>query len=334
MSDLPNAISAWLSPSQAPMLRRVGELLQLPIVRAGSPDLGQSHAVANDLLAQPATDLRQLLVDPQARVVLILAAGSFGTDPASADASILAAAASRGVRVLSLDPIPASALDLASPEWQAPGATAAFRPLSLFRHSPTVRDALDLLPDLGPIRLAHAELLASPDETSLGSRLFDGIELLLSLMGDPDTIDASPVPPSGLPISTPDSLRKLAGGLSAHLRWTDGRAATLTTSNHAGGWRRRVLLIADKGRLTVDDVGIEWRDISGSLRESPSERTPHTSAAHCIAHAVARALEPGSPADPPIHLAPVLCAAQAAMLSARTRQTESLANISRILAGH
>jgi hypothetical protein len=333
MSDLPHAISAWLSPGQAPMLRRVGELLHLPIVRAGSPDLGQSHAVANDLLASPSTDLRQLLVDPQARVVLILAAGAFGTDPASADASILAAAAARGVRVLSLDPMPASALDLASPEWQAPGAAAAFKPLALFRHAPTVRDAFELLPDLGPIRLAHAELLASPDESSLGSRLFDGVDLLLSLMADPDTIDAAPVPPSGLPISTPDSLRKLAGGLSVHLRWTDGRAATITASNHAGGWRRRVVLIADQGRLTIDDAGIEWRDASGSLREAPHDRTPHTSAAHCIAHAVARVLEPGAPPDPPIPLASILCTAQAAMLSARTRQTESLASINRILAG-
>lgn len=313
---------------------------------AGSPIRGHSNAVATELQTKPLDDLRAMLASAEADLVLIGDPGGFGTGANQDDAGAVQAARARAVKVATMEPIPGAALDLVSGGWQSSSgglsAADAIRFCPLARLAGPFREATEVLQNFGHIRTVAVEAWCSPRDGSLGARLYSGLELILGLLGEPESVDAAYVFPGhgqGVHALPGESLRGLHGDLTANLRFADGRAASLVASDQGGRWNRTATLVGPTGRLRIFDDGFEWIGPDGAkldqsrpaARKRGSEpEVPHAVAA--IAESLTRMLDPGVPDPGPADHASILAAGQAALLSARTGQAESPATIKRMAA--
>jgi hypothetical protein len=344
MARMPN-IAVWLTPEQTPLIRRSAAAAELAIVAAGSPVRGQSGAVATALETSSIDDLRGLLMNTEAELILLAAPGAFGAGMQSDDVDALAAATGRGVQVATFEPIPATALDLSSAGWKSPRGKAspveALRFCPLTRLTSAFRNATEVLENFGHFRLMSIESWCRPEEGTLGGHIYAAMELVLSLMGEPETVDAAYVSPTqgtGVHMLPGESLRELRGDLSANLRFADGRAASFVASDQGGRWNRYVTLVGACGRLRIFDDGFEWLSPGGEKVDEarPAGRVrggpPADHAVAAISDAISRLLDPAIPDPGPTDHAAVLAMGQAALLSARTGQSESPATIRRMAA--
>jgi hypothetical protein len=338
-------IAVWLTPDQIPLLHQVAVSTSLSVVAAGSPLRGQSNAVAHALDTLAIDDLRAMLLSAEADLILIASAGTFGSGPRGDDVEAVLAAAQRGVQVATLEPVPATALDLAGSGWNTPAvrgkpAVEVIRQLPLMRTSRSLRSAADVLETFGPFRMLNLECWSRSHEATLGGQIYSAMDSVLGLMGEPETIDAayvSPIQGTGLHMLPGETLRDLHGDLSAVMRFADGRTASLVLSDQGARWNRSATLVGPSGRLRLFDDGFEWLSPRGEkvdhARPESSQRgmPPSDHALAALADAITRMLDGSSPeraADP----AAVLAMGQAALLSARTGQPESPATIRRMAA--
>lgn len=371
----------WLTPEQVPLFRAVAAEAGLDIIAAGSPDPTQSTEVAAALGAPPIDNLRTALATTKAALAIIAEPGSFAaqasarSDSSDADdAAVLHEARDRGVRVLSLEPLPASVLQLDEPSLTTPdtegagiilgqsavsaaatsasgtpGEWAMFCPLA--RLSRSVRDAAELIAQLGAVRVVSVESLAGAGQGSLGARLYDACEAVVWLLGLPDRVDGAFAPPPtpqararGVHVLPGENLRGLDGDMTVNMRFADGRAASILASNRAGRWMRTLTLLGENGRLRIFDDGFAWyapdgrlidssRDAAaprGRARGSESQPEALALAARAIADQITRLLDPHIPPDQPTDGLSVLATTGAALLSARTGEGESPATILRM----
>lgn len=228
------------------------------------------------------------------------------------------------------------------------------RATPLFRLSRAMRDASDVLDQFGHVRTLVVEGWCGPGQGSLGSRLFDAIDCVVSLLGTPEQIDASyvwPVRGRGLHQAAGETLRGLSGDLTANLRFADGRAATLALSDRASRWSRSITLIGDGGRLHVTDDapqgigtgtgGFTWLSADGASvdasrpgrRKRAQDDRPDEALVDAFADQLTRLLDHRTPAPSPTDYAAVLASAGAALLSARTGEAESSQTILRMVGG-
>lgn len=333
--DTARSVAVWLSPEQVGLLKEVAAAAELQVVAAGSPSRGHSGAVAAELGAKAHDDLRAMLGSIEAQLIVIAAPEGFGSSSNPDDADAIRAAAARGVKVAALEPIPAAALDLAG-SWTA---GEPHRPVDAIRFCPLARlarpfrDAADVIEQFGHVRMMSVESWCIPAEGSLGSRLYSALELVLAVLGEPETIDATYVAPShgtGVHVLPGETLRGLQGDLTANLRFADGRAAAVVTSNQGGRWNRTATLVGQAGRLRIFDDGFEWISPEGKKldesRRMRRERADGTQPSHPVAalvDAFTRLLDPAIPDPGPPDHATLLAMAQASLLSARTGQAES-----------
>jgi len=340
-------VAVWAQPNQAELVKQIASGAGLEIACAGSPLKGQSGAVAAALEVEQLADLRSALAERVADVVLIASAGDFGADPDRPDAELVTQASARGTRLLSLEPLPPSAILLQRGAWLEPEHA---RPLDLVRWCPAARHSFgfrqlpDALESFGRVRSMSVESLGAATDGTLGARLVCAIELVLWMIGVPEGIDASFVGPgtSGVHAVPGETLRELSGTLTANLRFADGRSATLIASDHAGVWRRAATMVGETGSIRITDDGLEWHRADGTLqdRSRPKVDRPWGLQSHeVIAEAVSRSIDPaiagtvvGVPAGSnggtgPFDAVSALIVAQAALLSARTGQTESIETI-------
>lgn len=269
----------WLAPEQAGLVREVARIAGLEIVAAGSPARGHSQAVASELGARALDDLRAAVAQADAELFWILAPGTFGTGQGPEDAAAIGAASSRGVKITTLEPIPGAALDLVAGGWASPGVVPrpvdAVRFCPLARLSKSFREAADLLETFGPVRTLAVEAWCASRHGSLGARLFSALELVHSLMGEPETIDAAYVGPGfarGVHAVPGESLRDLRGDMTANLRFADGRAACIVASDQGGRWSRGATFLGAGGRIRVTDAGLEWIGPDGAVVEQGALR--------------------------------------------------------------
>lgn len=349
-------IIAFLDPAQVPLIRAVAAAVDVELVGAGSPVKGQSGGVAAELACPAVDDLRSVLTDGACDAVLVASPGDFGAAEGSAgvDARAVQAAYARGVGVASLEPLPASALDVRG-VWNdsQAGLVAAAVPrfVGLPRRLRAFRDAAEPLEQFGPARFLVVESLARPEEGSLAARMMAACHTVVSLMGEPEVVDAAYVSTAaGGRIAPADTLVSLRGDLTAMMRFSDGRAAAIAASSQGARWGFGATLLGPEGRIRVHHMGFSWRAADGSLRdelrldearESPAYASnPHEeglfgvlrepsapSASHqpavdALSESLSRILDPDIPDEGPIELETVLCVMQAAMLSARTGQPE------------
>lgn len=349
----------WIEPSQAALAARVCELSGLRVVAAGSPrssvrSEGRAGEDAGKVFqsAEPVHDLRHALATTSAKVVLLWTPfgedGDRGPDQSSVldDHAALSGAHARGLTLLALDPSPAS-LD-------AYGAGAEFwrhepvRFMPLMRRSRAFVSAQEMLPAIGPLRTVFVAMRSAGGCGSLSARTFDAMSVIHTLLGEPESIDCSVVPPGiagGLHHAPSESFRRLRGDLSANLRFSGAKAASLALSDRAGHWLRGVTLVGDNGCIRLTDRGMEVTGPDGSTIEGETQPADPLAAAHAgaarleapapaveeiIAQQVARALDPRAPAPEPVDTVAVLSMCEAALLSARTGQNESPATIMRM----
>ncbi|MBL8758538.1 MAG: hypothetical protein JNK35_08925 [Phycisphaerae bacterium] len=352
----------WMRPEQVELVEAAASLGGLRIEAAGCAEAGRSLPLAERLGAKPLDDVRAALASTRARVFILASAEGLLGERAAEDAALLRECAERGTRVVSLEPVPASIVELAS---GAPGGSidgaedvawaretwARFVPRS--RGTRAMRDAADVLAQFGVVRSASIECLGAPAHGTLGARLLDAVDLVLGLMGEPEGVDASYTGAHGgqavhsLPGET---LRGLHGDVSAHLRLADGRACTILASNQAGRWERVVTLLGTGGRLRIYNDGFEWIGIGGERVDQsrarrggpardafkpPTARGAEIDAPSGFAAAVAEQISellrtgPSATGDA-MDASRALAVAQAALLSARTGEGESVSTIRRM----
>lgn len=181
----------WLRTEQVALARAAAAGAELEVALAGSPVRGQSGEVAAALGAAVHDDLRGAVAAGGVDLVLILAPGEFGS---AEDAAALLGATTRGVKVASMEPLPAQAIDLAGDAWRwrsagMPSAVPALLPR--MRTGRAWREAWEEGEGAGAARSASVVTLCGPAEGSLGARLADAMDLLLSVFGEPETIDAA-----------------------------------------------------------------------------------------------------------------------------------------------
>jgi hypothetical protein len=345
-TDAPTLL-AWLEPEQAEFVRAVVAAAGVRVALAGAEGPGRSAEVARALGAEPAGDLRAALASAAVDAVLLADPAAL-TDAGEAEA--LAACRERGVRVLSFEPRPAGLLEAREPGRRSEGPGLALGPgaadagaapegawaelVPLTRASRAVRDAADVVAQLGTLRLVSVQAWSGTGQGSLGARVYDALDLVVHLMGQPDGVDAAYVPAPGLADAAGGpTLRGIDGDLSANLRFAGGRAASVVASSRAGKWGRLITLVGERGRVRVFEDGLEWvgpdgrlidasRD-SSRIRGAAGAEDPAAPAVRAFADRLERLLDPRVPPEPPTSAALVLATAGAALLSARTGQSES-----------
>jgi predicted dehydrogenase len=382
-----HGIAVWLDLEQAPLLARVLALakheLGLELVALGTGLAGRGREVASALVAAGAADargahvfddLRSLLNSDNASAVVIAAPGALGAGTGDAgehverDRAMLLDARDRGVSVLSLEPIPGSAILLSAPRLTqsspaddagvvlGPGpAISGVEDLCTWASStPLMRRARalvrvrELLELFGRVEALGIECWGASGQGSLGARVHDAIDAAVWLMDVPDRIDASHVSMArarALHQTPGQSLRGLEGDLTANLRYADGRSATIIASSRAGRFSRSLTLLGERGRLRVYDDGLLWtgpdgrvldsvRD-PGRLRAPLGAERPMDDGSALLARLIVDdlALTRGGPAraEAPSNAAGVLATAGTALLSARTGESESPMTILRML---
>lgn len=365
MADLSaKSAAVWLDLNQVELVRAAMQGSGLVLVGAGCTQLGRAAEVAEALGTRPLEDLRGALTTSDADVVLLASCGDFGAAGEGAsgtrrgaagigadDLAVLADRRARGGVILTMEPMPASALQLSAPalaagEHAVEAGSAAVAPATgfgsgewvtvapLLRRAGVMRTASDVLSHLGQLHTVTAEFFAGPAEGSLGARLFDAIDLVTSLLGDAETVDAMYVWPGRGKIVHPvvgESLRDLAGVITANLRFPDGRAAAIACGDHSvgcGRWSRRVTLIGEAGRVSLTDAGFEFVSADGATVDRSEHRAVGLS--DLLREQLMAAVDPRSPAVPPTAWTRVLTTAGATLLSARTGEAESPETILRM----
>jgi len=321
---------AWLTPAQAGFVCDALAAARLELVGAGTPGQGRSSAAATALDVEPRDDLRTDLLEAEVDLILIASPGPFGADDAS-DLSAIAAASARGVRVVALEPIPADARMIGEPTHQI---TDSITMAPLFRYAPAVRAVREVLDQFGHVRSAALHTTCGARHVSLGALIFDTFDMLVALLGEPDSIDAAYVSTGqgdGIHALPGESLRNLGGELNAVVRYPDGRSAIIALSDQAGVWSRRAVLTGPAGQLTLHDDGFEWVRPDGSVADRTEIRATGDPAAHALGDALIRLLDPALGPQKPADVRTTLAMAQVALLSARTGQGESMSTILRML---
>lgn len=326
----------WLERAQedfALELLRATGLTPAVLGVADAPSRGRAETLAGAFPdAQHSTDPRQALTTADADVALFLTAG--GAREALDDAAVLAAISERGMKLATIEPTPASTMDLARFE-KALGPHEAVRVVPALTRATVFTHALDLLAQVGPVRTLSVSTRCARGQGTLFARLFDAMDLVVSLLGEPDSIDASvcgPIVPGRVHLAPGDSLRDLRGDLTANLRYAGACAAALSLSDNAGRWFRGVTLVGHGGCLRFDDNSYELIDPSGKTVDSSASRDrrgrrnagpAHDVAAAACAQQIGAMFDPHAAPAPPRKTATVLAMAEAALLSARTGTAES-----------
>lgn len=374
--------SAWLAETLRTLAQSLSTQIALGLV--GCPEPGRAAQLGEELArdggafilppSAPCTDdLRAALATAPPGLFILADIGNVLAADAqrpTADAELLKEAAASGVRIVCLSPLPASLTELAtlaSVTVAGPGAPAVvsadaspaldgaslLRSGSLAVFHPPVRcarhfaDLRDVLEQFGPVRAASVTCLSGPADGGLGARLFEALDLVGVLQGEPATIDAmwsgrgvrdikgarGLAERDGPP---PEALRNLTGEISANLRFADGRAAAVLVGDQAGSRWWQIIAVGPGGRLVIDEHRLEWVDPAGRTvdRASAGRATGHSRNGHRTAPAMwlaelLRHLHAGvlPPALQGVNWPSVLATAQAALLSCRTSAPESPATM-------
>ncbi len=328
----------WMDPAQLPLVREVAARVPLSIAGVGSSLAGHAVGLAKELGGQPLDDLRGALARLEADVVFLASAGDFGAR--EAERTALVELADGGARVLTLEPMPASAFELLGHGWfDADAIGLGAHPCDRVRLVPSIAECTGvrgLVNAFGTPRTMHVETSSGRAMGTLGARVYGAIELVTSVMGEPETVDcayAGPVASVGVHAMAGDTLRDLRGEMTLNLRFADGRAAGIVASDRVHVWRHAITLLGDQGRLRADERGMEWIGTDGRVVEASEHDTEPGGAIARAGADVARGIgadfRSGGVPTPRDH-AMVLCVASAALLSARTAHAESPATLRRM----
>lgn len=340
--DHTKQVVVWTDERRMAFLSEVFAVAGVEVIGAGSPEKGKSSAVAQYFDCKPVDDLRQVLTEGPASCVVIGSADAFASSSDPGDVQAVLACHRRGGMVLSLEPVPASALEY-SACWS--GMSGSVVPADLVQFVPRMgamrsfRDAADSREMFGPVRTLLIECCTRPEEGSLGAAMYRAVDMMHSVLGEPMGVDAAySLSTSGLLVALPgESLRELHGDLTAHVRFDSGCAAVLLVSDQSGRWSNTITMLGPGGRFRIYDDGFEWVGMDAqrvdAFRQTQNrgeEPQPSRSVA-AVGEAIGRLLDPTIPRIGPVDHAAVLAVCQAMLLSARTGSAERPATIRRMM---
>lgn len=308
--DTPAAprVALWLAPDQTSAIGRACAHAGIKVAQAGSPVRGSSAQVALELKADHASDLRLMLREAAVDVVVLGDPGDFGTR--REDAADLAAAAERGVCVLTLDACPASLR-----QQVALRASTSSLPMPIRVAASTPGLTADTLESFGQVNAAMLTDIGPASAGNLGARLLACLATLDRLFGEPERVDASTTAPAT------ETLRDLHGRASVHLHYDRGRTVTAIISDEAAGEHAGITLIGEGGLLRVADGSLRWDGPDGKPVDAPTADPALRDPAEVLGDALLASLR--RHAGAPIDQARLLAAAGAVLLSARTSQSAS-----------
>jgi len=308
----------WADATRSSLIEQVlGRMSDLNVLAVGGPRKSSLTDLAGTLDADVEDDLRKMLIDHPAGYLLLATAENL-------TAKDLEQARKADTTILALEPV-AATLDVLGDE----DMVRSIVRIPAFDQCPAWLAAAEPEQALGTIQSIHLTSLCSPKSGSLYARLYDALDMLLTLMPAPETIDAALTGPLKQP---PEDLRSLTGHITAHLRFATGASAVMHISDQAAAWSRRIVLLGTEGELELDDIGYRLVATGGQILDSLDPETTHADPADLIIQQWRRLLDrPPQPRTAPPHQ--IIAAAQSALLSCRTGELESLATLLRMRRG-
>ncbi len=309
-------ILAWADADQESLVRDVASHPAVDIVAVGSDSADAAARLSTNLGIDRIDDLRRASQHEQAQLLWI-------ASPTHMEPALAKTLRERGWRCASCQPFPASLTDLpASPE-----DIAAIRFTPPMRRSDGFRAATDILADFGEARCVNVTMRSGTGQGGLFARLFDAVDVVESLCGVPEIIDAALVSRMS---GVAEHLADLHGHMTINLRFPENRCACVAVSDQAGTWFRGVTVLGDGGCLRISDDGFEWIAESGEVLDS-HESTSHISPGQLIAHQLVRMLEHRGETDAPPDASKLLAICEAARLSCRTGEGETPRKVLKML---
>jgi len=193
------------------------------------------------------------------------------------------------------------------------------------RMSPAWLSAADPQQALGTIHSARVSVMSPPQVGSLFGRLYDALDMLIGLMGMPDSIDAALTGPLG---EIPDDLRALTGHLTAHLRFGQDTSAVMHVSDRSGFWARRLVAMGTGGQLVLEDNRYRLFDGDGAELDASEPAEPADTPAALIAAQWRRMID--SRHAPLTNPRRIVACCETAILSCKTGNAESTETLIRI----
>ncbi len=338
----------WLEPRQARFAVALARAAGLRLVSFGFPRSAARSDAASEAAAllaggaagadAPLADLRHAAATTDARVLVLLTpVAEEGEKPGAVspldDPSLLATCKSRGIDVVSTEPMPGALTDLA---WQSEtiGGGPLLRQFGMFRRSSVFVQLREALAGLGHVRSVFLEFTTGPGAGALASRLVDACAVVEGLpgVGIVEAVDASVAAPEhagAVHLALPEKARFLRGDMALHLRLGGGATGSMMLSDHAGPWRRRVRIVGEKGVIEASDAGVVVWEVGaggaapvqgGDGKDGRLEACPTDF--EVLGGLLRLELERREVSEP-VNWSAVLGIAEAALLSARTGQNES-----------
>lgn len=301
----------WTDAARLTLMRDVvAQLDDVTVLAVGGPARGAVGDLAEELGVPGFDDLRQMLVEHPAALLLLGCAAAAHPDQ-------ITAAIGQGTDVLWVEP-PAGIERIA----QGPADTDHAGRLTCaptWRLSPAWRSASEPEQVLGAVQSMSLAALVPDGTQSLPGLLHDAMELIVHLMGEPDAIESAL---TGALTQTPEQIDGLTGHLTVHLRFGARASAIVHLSDRAGQWSRRLVALGDAGRLILEDAAYQLIDAEGTLVDAlagpPDPLTPAELIARQWACMVSRPVMPE-----PANAATLHACCEAVLLSCRTGGSES-----------
>ena len=309
-----SSVVIWSDAHRAELVRAVlARVEDVTVSALGGPRRAQLGDLADSLGVRANDDLRRLIVDEGADYLLLASAAGIGAEE-------LTLAVQRGMTILAVDP-PAIAIE--------PGAGPNRLVIAPWlRLSPAWLAAADPQQALGKIESINLTAVGPTESGSLYGRLYDGLDTIGHLLGMPDAIIAHLTGPLG---EVPEDPRGLTGHITASVRISDEACASLLVSDRAATWSRRLTVLGRSGQFIADDVSYRLWSADGAEVDTLTGPDAPPDVAELIAHQWQWMLQHA--ALPEVSSAEVVACCAAAVLSCRTGEPESPAEMLRLHQG-
>lgn len=307
---LPYRLIVWADADQETLLSEVAAVSEIEIAAVGSPAPGVAASLAKTFDAPTIDDLRQALLREDV-------AGMWVASAEPVDPAAIRLMQQGALPVFSAEPLPGTMADLSAAD-----DAAAAHVVPLMRRSPGFRAAIEVMPQFGFVQAVNVNLRSGRGQGTLSARLFDAMDLIESLCGEAEMMDAALVSPIA---GVPETLALLRGHMTMNLRFSGSRCACVAVSDHAGSWFRGVTVLGEQGCLRISDDGFEWIGLDGAIVDS---HKPLPGEARCdpgtlAASHIVRIMEQRDTSEPRVDHARLLAICEAARLSCRTGQGEA-----------